>query len=184
MKRLFIALKVEPGESLLMMMSSLKAGLKEDSIKWINPGNIHITLAFLGDTEEKMLNPLSSMMKEICAGFGQFQIILKGSGVFRNFNDPRIIWTGIETSEKLIRLNDIIINGLKSINIKLEDRPFNPHLTLGRIKHISDKTGLKTLIEQFQDSEFQLIPVSEVILYESILNQSVPLYKPVSSFKL
>jgi RNA 2',3'-cyclic 3'-phosphodiesterase len=184
MKRLFIALQVEPEESLLTMISSLKAGLKTDNIKWTDSGNIHITLAFLGDTEENMINPLCSMLQQVCPGFGEFQLLLKGSGVFRNFNDPRIIWTGIETSEKLNHLNVIIINGLKSINIKLDGRSFNPHLTLGRIKHINDKMGLRTLIEQFQNSEFQLIPVSEVILYESILRQSGPLYKPVSSFKL
>jgi RNA 2',3'-cyclic 3'-phosphodiesterase len=184
MKRLFIALKVEPEESLLMMISSIKAGLKTDNIKWTSPGNIHITLVFLGDTEEKKINPLCSMLHDVCLGFGEFKLILKGSGVFRNFNDPRIIWTGIETSEILNHLNAIIIDGLKSINIKPVSRSFNPHLTLGRIKHINDKTRLKTLIERFQNSEFQLIPVAEVILYESILSHSGPLYKPVSHFKL
>jgi RNA 2',3'-cyclic 3'-phosphodiesterase len=184
MKRLFVALKVEPEESLLMMISSLKAGLKMDSIKWTSPENIHITLAFLGDTEENMINPLCSKLKENCIGFGEFQLILKGSGIFRNMNDPRIIWTGIETSEKLIQLNDIIVNGLKTIDINLDDRPFNPHLTLGRIKHLNNKAVLKTLIDRFKNIEFQMIPVTEVILYESILSQSGPLYKTVSFFKL
>ena len=184
MKRLFIALKVEPGEPLLTMISSFKSGLNMDSIKWTNPGNIHITLAFLGDTNEKMIITLCSMLKENCTGFGEFQLILKGSGIFRNMNDPRIIWTGIETSEKLIHLNDIIVNGLKTIDVKPDDRPFNPHLTLGRIKHLNNKAALKTLIDRFKNIEFQIIPVTEVILYESILSQSGPLYKTVSFFKL
>jgi 2'-5' RNA ligase len=99
-------------------------------------------------------------------------------------NYPIIIWTGIETSEKLNHLNDIIVNGLKTIDVKPDDRPFNPHLTLGRIKHLNNKAALKTLIDRFKNIEFQIIPVTEVILYESILSQSGPLYKTVSFFKL
>jgi RNA 2',3'-cyclic 3'-phosphodiesterase len=184
MKRIFIALKVEAGETLLMMISSLKSGLSKDLIKWTNPDNIHITIAFLGDTEEKMIRSVSAMLKEKCHGSGKFELIIKGSGVFRNRSDPRIIWTGIEPSEKLLFLNEVIMSGLRELNVKLEDRPFNPHLTIGRIKHLDDKETLKVLIEQYQNYEIQIIPVNEVILYESILLQSGPVYIPISSVSL
>ena len=124
------------------------------------------------------------MLKEKCNGSGKFELILKGSGVFRNLSDPRIIWTGIEPSEKLMHLNEIIINGLKDLSIKMEGRPFNPHLTIGRIKHLNNQETLKALIEQYQNSEIQLIPVNEVILYESILLQSGPVYKPIAKYNL
>lgn len=184
MKRIFIALKVDPGEFLLRMISRFKSGLSKENIKWTNTDNIHITLAFLGDTEEKMIKELDSMLKDKCEGSGRFELILKGAGVFRSLSDPRIIWTGIEQSEEIISLNALIINGLKGLKIKLEDRPFNPHLTIGRIKHLNDKEILKSLIEQFQNTEIQVVQVNEVILYESILLQSGPIYKPLSKFHL
>ena len=184
MKRIFIALKVEAGETLLKMVSSLKSGLSKDSIKWTSIDNIHITLAFLGDTEEKLIKSISSMLKEKCKGSGNFQLIIRDLGVFRNPGDPRIIWTGVEFSEKLVRLNEGIMDGLRGLNIKMEDRPFNPHLTIGRIKHLNDKETLRTLLGQFQDSEIQIIPVNEVILYESVLLQSGPVYKPLAKFSL
>jgi RNA 2',3'-cyclic 3'-phosphodiesterase len=184
MKRIFIALKVEAGENLLMMISSLKSGLSKELIKWTNPDNIHITIAFLGDTEEEMIKSVSSMLNEKCKGSGKFELIIKGAGVFRSINDPRIIWTGIEPSAGLMHLNGIIMNGLKELNIRMEDRTFNPHLTIGRIKHLNDKEALKSLTEQFQNSEMQIIPVNEVILYESILLQSGPIYKPIAKFNL
>lgn len=184
MKRIFIALKVEAGETLLKMVSSLKSDLSKDSIKWTSIDNIHITLAFLGDTEEKLIKSISSMLKEKCKGSGSFQLIIRGLGVFRNPGDPRIIWTGVELSEKLVRLNEAILDGLRGLNIKLEDRPFNPHLTIGRIKHLNNKETLRTLLGQYQDSEIQIIPVNEVILYESVLLQSGPVYKPLAKFSL
>ncbi|MCX6254086.1 MAG: RNA 2',3'-cyclic phosphodiesterase [Bacteroidia bacterium] len=184
MKRIFIALKVEAEESLLKMISSLKSGLSNESIKWTNPNNIHITLAFLGDTEEERIKIISAMLKEKCEGFGKFELIIRGSGVFKNLSDPRVIWTGIDPSGKLAQLNDFIMNGLKSADIKMEGRPFKPHLTLGRIKYLKDLTILKTLMDKFQNSEIQKVPVNEVILYESILLQSGPVYKPLGKYKL
>jgi RNA 2',3'-cyclic 3'-phosphodiesterase len=184
MKRIFIALKVDAEEPLLMMISSLKSGLSKDIIKWTGPDNIHITLAFLGDTEENMIKSIISMLNEKCTGSGRFELILKGSGVFRNLSDPRIIWTGIEPSGKLMYLNEVIMKGLKGLNIKMEERPFNPHLTIGRIKHLNDRETLKALTEQYHNSEIQIIPVNEVILYQSILLQSGPVYKPIAKFNL
>ena len=184
MRRIFIALKVEPSDKLLSIISSLKKVLCKDSIKWTNPANIHVTLAFLGDTEENMINNVRLMLKEKCEGTGKFELVLKGTGLFRNLSDPRIIWTGLVPSEKLVQLNEIVMNGLKEVNIKLEERPYNPHLTIGRIKHINNKEVLKSLIEKFQNSEIQVVPVDEILLYESILLQSGPVYKPIASFRL
>lgn len=184
MKRIFIAVKVEVSETLLKMISSLKSGLGSESIKWTNPDNIHITLAFLGDTEEEKIKIISAMLKAKCEGFGTFELILRGSGVFKNMSDPRVIWTGIEPSEKLMQLNDYIKNGLEDAGTKIEDRPFKPHLTLGRIKFLKTGNALKELIEKYRDTEIQKVPVNEVILYESILLQSGPVYKPLSKFKL
>lgn len=182
MKRIFIAVKVDAGNALLKMISSFEYGLSKERIKWINPDNIHITLAFLGDTEEEKINIISSMLKEKCEGSGKFELIIKGSGVFKSMNDPRIIWAGIESSEKLTQLNDFIKSGLKDAGIKIEDRPFNPHLTLGRIKHLNPGSDLKELIEKYRDAEIQKVPVNEVTLYESILLQSGPVYKPIGKF--
>ena len=64
------------------------------------------------------------------------KLLIKGAGVFKNFSDPRIIWTGIEPSEKLNQLYEVCKAGLKDTGIYLEESTFNPHLTLGRIKSI------------------------------------------------
>jgi RNA 2',3'-cyclic 3'-phosphodiesterase len=184
MKRIFIALKIEPGEKLSGMISMLKTSLSKDLIKWTVPGNIHITLAFLGDTDENQIEPVISMLGEKCSGSGSFDLILRGAGVFRNLKDPRIIWTGVEPSDKLNHLNKSIVNGLKDLNINLEDRAYNPHLTLGRIKHLNDSNRLRIVLEQFQNAEIQRIPVNEVILYESILMQTGPVYTPLAEFGL
>ena len=184
MKRIFIAIKIEAGDSLLKMISSYRTSLNKDQIKWTDTAKIHITIAFLGNTEDKTINAIISMMEEKCKGFSQFELILKGSGIFRNINDPRIIWTGIEPSEKLCQLNNLIMSGLKELKIKIENRPYKPHLTIGRIKHLNNVESLIALIEEYQNYEIQLVPVNKVILYESILLSAGPVYKPLIKVNL
>jgi 2'-5' RNA ligase len=184
MKRIFIAIKVVIGETLSKTVSSLKSGLINESIKWTSLDNIHITLVFIGDTEENMLKVISTTIKESCEGTGKFELTIKGVGVFKNLSDPRVIWTGIEPSDKLAHLNNTIINVLNKSAIEIEQHNFKPHLTLGRIKAVKDKPALKHLIDKFQDVEIQKVPVNEIIIYESILKPTGPLYIPVTIIKL
>jgi 2'-5' RNA ligase len=184
MKRIFIAIKVDPGGELLRMFSSLKAVLGAEIIKWVDPANIHLTLAFLGDTEEKRIKILSGMLKERCTGFGEFDFELAGTGVFKNYMDPRVIWTGIRSAGKLSILNNLISEGLKLNGFEIEDRVFRPHLTLGRLKSVRDTENLKSVLERYRDSQFQIVHVTEVILFESILKQTGPIYKSLGNFSL
>lgn len=184
MKRIFIAIKVNPEGELLRMFSSLKAALGAENIKWVDPANIHLTLAFLGDTEEKRIRVLSSMLKDKCSGFGEFDFNLTGTGVFKNFRDPRVLWAGIQSAESLIKLNNIIAEGLKLDGFKVEERQFKPHLTLGRVKSVRDTGNLKTVLERIRDNQFQVVHVNEVILFESILIQTGPIYKALGNFDL
>ena len=184
MKRIFIAIKIEADQRLLEMISSFKKGLKEDSVKWTEPENLHITLAFLGDTHEGKINSISSMLTEKCSGSGKFDMVLKGAGLFKNIKDPRIIWTAIEPSGKLTDLYSSVMGGLKDLDINIEERHFKPHLTLGRVRSIKNTEILKSLIAMYQDTEIQKTEVSEVILYESILKQSGAVYKVIAKCSL
>jgi RNA 2',3'-cyclic 3'-phosphodiesterase len=184
MKRIFIAIKVNAGEALISLIASLKSELVNENIRWINKDNIHITLLFLGDTEEKMIKEISSVLKDRCIGLGSFELIISGLGVFKNLHDPHVIWTGIELSDNLIQLNSTIVNGLRNLGLNIEERKFSPHLTIGRMRHLNDKAVLKTLIDKFQNKELQVLQVKEIILYESILSQKDPVYKTIAVINL
>ena len=184
MKRVFIALKVDPGRELLKLYSSLNALLEAENIKWVDPGNIHLTLAFLGDTEEKRIKILSDMLGDICCDFKEFDFVLSGTGIFKNIRDPRVLWIGIKSADRLFAINSLITEGLKINGFNTEERPFSPHLTLGRMKSIRDAENLKTVLERYKDHQIQSVHANEVILYESILMQTGPLYKPLGKYML
>jgi 2'-5' RNA ligase len=184
MKRIFIAVKVMVGDKLSRMISSMKSEFSSEGINWTAYDNIHITLAFLGDTEANKIKNITSMLSDLGKTIGKFELTLRGTGVFKNIHDPRILWTGIDPSESLMELNRSIIGGLKELGYKIEERPFNPHLTIARIKYFRNKVALEKLLDIYKDMLFQKAAVDEVILYESILLPKGPVYKPLARFNL
>jgi 2'-5' RNA ligase len=184
MKRIFIAIKTEPEALLQRMYESLRSVLGNEKITWVNLENFHLTLVFLGDTEEEKIKIASIVLKQKCTAFGEFAFRLSGTGVFKNLNDPRVLWLGIEDPVKLIELNDQIYNGLSEAGIKIEDQRFKPHLTIGRIKSIKDSEAFRSAISQYQYTFFQEILVREVTLYESILKPTGPIYRAAGIFGL
>jgi RNA 2',3'-cyclic 3'-phosphodiesterase len=184
MKRIFVAIKVDPGETLINWISSMHSALSKESIKWTESENLHITLAFLGDTEESVIKKLSAALEKRCQGYGNFDLIIKGAGVFKSLNDPRVIWTGVHSSEKLAGLNMLVRHCLEDSGIESENRPFRPHLTLGRIRSLNPHNGLESLIQKNKGIELQNTAVSEIILFESILLKTGAVYNPLDKFVL
>ena len=184
MKRIFIALKVIPEPSLIEIYSSFKSILRDERITWVDPVNIHLTLAFLGDTEEERIEIAAVMLKQKCNGFGEFDFLLLGTDVFKNLRDPRVIVIGIKEFDRLRVLNELVKTGLKDTGFKIEERPFKPHITIGRIKYLKNHEDLKLALEKYNDKPIQKVTIKEVILYESILKSTGAIYKPLGIFKL
>jgi 2'-5' RNA ligase len=105
-------------------------------------------------------------------------------GLFRNLHNPRVIWIGIapclSLEQTVQSLGDILVTfGFP------EDRvEFVPHLTLGRIKGISQPEKLAGLLEKYKNESFGTVCVREVIYYESILKPEGPDYHPLACFPL
>ncbi|HEX2970237.1 MAG TPA: RNA 2',3'-cyclic phosphodiesterase [Bacteroidales bacterium] len=184
MKRIFIGIKIEVGRNFSKLLSSLKDELAEESIKWTNPGNMHLTLAFMGDTPDDKINDLIGVLEQKCANHGSFELTLKGIGVFKNIREPKIFWAGIYQSEKLASLQNDISESLKEGGFSFDEKPFSPHLTIGRIKHINDRDLLKVFLLKHHSTEIQRSFVNHVVLFESILRKDGPEYKPVRMFNL
>ena len=184
MKRTFIAVKVDAGSELEDAVSYIRSGLRNEDIKWVDIGNLHVTLAFIGSTDEQMVKKVVVELNNDLKRFGSIDFHLTGFGIIRNFNDPRVIWTGIEAPARLIEAHEIVKRSLDGLNIKLEDRKFMPHLTIARIKNMKDKNNLQKLIQKYNGIRFQDVTISEIVYYESILLPTGPLYKPLSIIKL
>lgn len=184
MKRLFVAIKLIPDENLLKIYYSLKQALHYDKIRWVDPGNFHLTLKFLGNTSEDKVNIISDVISSTVKSYSMLNIELKKTGVFGSRYKPRVIWFGINENEQLKSLGIELLNKLDDAGFPKDRQNFVPHLTIGRITKITDKQIFNNEIEKVKDVFLQQIIVDKVILFESILSSKAPLYKVINTFQL
>ena len=176
MKRTFIAIKIHPGEKMLMILDYFKQTLSAEKIKWVNSEIMHITLAFLGDTDEKIIPAISGKIHRISLDYSPFELVFRSAGVFKYFLDPRVIWIGTETNPVLQKIKTRIDDELSEYGFEKELREFRPHLTLGRIKWIKNIPALEQSIQKYKDQEVQRELINEIIFNESILKPDGPVY--------
>jgi 2'-5' RNA ligase len=184
MKRIFAAIKVHPNAKLMDIYDSLKSACEYDRITWVNPDNMHITLKFFGETEEEWIPSIQERLKEISEDHPVFDITLKGIGVFGSRYKPRVVWIGIEKNPDLINLGQHILDEMEPLGFEKDRQNFVPHLTLGRIKYVDDKKRFFALIQSYRDTPISAETVKEIVLYESVLSRTGPVYDVVDKFLL
>jgi len=169
---------------MLKVLKHLKESLSGGKIKWIEPDILHITLFFLGDTDEKLIPVISEKLKRLSLEFTPSELELEGVGIFKNYRDPRIIWIGIRENMDISKLKSRIDDELSELGFEVEKREFRPHLTIGRIKWIKDILVLEEMVKLYKNQEIQRAGINEIIFYESILRPGGPEYIPIINIPL
>jgi len=167
--RTFIA--VDLGEEIRAALAKAQRTLQRAhaDVKWVNPKNIHLTLTFLGNIPIDNIRPLEAAMEQTLQGLETFNLKVAGTGTFGKPKRPRIIWSGIEESPPLLKLQEKTVEALRAVNIQFDAKPFSPHLTLGRVKSSKHISALLEALEKDKDAEFGSAEISEVLLIKSKL---------------
>lgn len=175
--RAFISFDLGALPELVEIENSIK-DTKAD-LKLVEPENIHLTLKFLGDTDESIVDDTENIMRKVIEGIEPFEIVLKGLGVFPNLNYMRVIWVGIENAERLAKIAKRLDIELERLEFKREKRKFSPHITLGRVKSQRNKELLQHLLKENVKREFTRVVVDNIRLKKSILTSKGPEYTTV-----
>lgn len=181
MKRLFAAIKIHPTAEYLRIYNEITASLRHERIKWVEPENMHLTLKFFGETDEKQIPAIQHVLENAIEKSKPFTLNLANTGIFGSHYDPKVIWFGIEKQPELEFLAKNIFTGLETIGWQADRQNFVPHLTIGRIKELKDKPLFQKIISKYNTVKIQEEKVTEVTLYESILRHEGPLYVKVFS---
>ena len=127
MLRLFVGIGFPP--KLKLQLSLLCSGISE--ARWVDPGNFHLTLRFIGEISESVAADIDDALARIRAR--RFSLQLAGTGVFGGADKPRSLWVGVERSPELIALHDKVERALVRVGLVPEPRKFSPHVTLARL---------------------------------------------------
>lgn len=146
-------------------------------VRWVKPGSIHLTLKFLGNIHPTQVEDIALAVTEEIRDHPPITLRAAGLGAFPGRRKPRVIWIGMEGEvQRLTRIQARVENALEPLGFVREKRPFQPHLTIGRVK---DRRRLQALIDAMAtlDMEpFNSFDADEIILYKSDLRPTGAIY--------
>lgn len=176
--RLFIALNFK--DEVKAQITDVINKMKSNSIqgKFVNEENMHLTVEFLGEIENTRIDLIKEVMDKL--DYKKFTLSLTKIGYFKK-SEGNIYWLGIDENDILINLYNKLHQGLLDKGFKLEDRPYRPHITLGRkvslkddlhfddIKHVLEKIKIDIDRVDLMKSEFVKGGVVHSVVYSKLL---------------
>ena len=174
--RLFVAVNL-PGE-IRERLATVQDRLRDvqADVSWVRPENLHVTLKFLGETEEKRLPSIRLALAEVSRAVSPFSMEVAGVGSFGG-RVPRVVWVGVrEGAQPLVDLARQVENALARLGIPKEKREFTAHLTLGRVRSPRNAQGLLARLQEVRGEEFGTIAARAFELMQSELRPSGSIY--------
>ncbi len=183
--RAFIAVNLS--EELRRQLAEAQDGLRRSGadVKWVRPEGIHITLKFLGWVEDDRVLQVGDAVAAAVSGARAFRLGLEGMGSFPSAAAPRVIWVGVkEGAQQLADLARRVEDALEPLGFAREERPFSPHVTIGRCRSPRGRQELVKLVEQEHERRFGEMEVVRVELMRSDLHPAGPTYTTQREFAL
>ena len=189
--RVFIAIDIPSqdkdalSDAIMRLQSAIPKG-----VKWVDPAGIHLTLKFLGNVPKPMVEQLLTAMQQASAEFqGQhFGLRISGLGVFPKPNQPRVLWAGADGDlDTLAVLQKLVDQAVATLGYSLENRPFHPHLTLGRVRERVPPPLRQSIGEAILSTELPPTdswPVDTIHLIKTDLTPSGSIHTPIGSVAL
>jgi 2'-5' RNA ligase len=187
--RLFIAIDVsiEVVENLVLLQEDLQPLIKElgGRPKWLEADNIHLTLKFVGDIDPALMFTIRDELRDMGKTHSPFSFDSQGTGCFPNETRPRIVYAGIGSGlDEINVLREEIENRLEEKGITKDSRTFIPHISVGRIKTRNKEVNLSEVIAPYVETDYGTSQIAEVLLFESRLDPSGPIYRIIERVPL
>jgi 2'-5' RNA ligase len=153
-------------------------------IRWVAPSHLHLTLKFLGDVDDAATSCLRVRLRAVAAAHAPLAVELAGLGAFPP-RHPRAVWAGCRGDlDGLARVASAVADAAAATGVARDDRPFSPHVTLGRVGDQRGRDRLRAALAEHSASGFGRLPVDHFTLYRSDLSQHGPRYTAIEVFPL
>jgi 2'-5' RNA ligase len=181
MLRSFIAVKipVEIQSAISHDTASLQKALPKPLVRWVASQNLHLTLKFLGDVSPANLERLAEGLKAEAAAHEPFPISVGGLGAFPTPRQARVIWIGLQSPPAFVALQRGVEAAAARLGYAAEERPFSPHLTIGRVgQNIStaDLQRIRTALEATTVGALGTVQVDAIQIFKSDLQPGGAVY--------
>ena len=186
--RTFIAIDLPKG--IKDYLAGLQAELKSSGadVKWVKPENIHLTLKFLGNINDKKLDAVKRVLQDTAKNKSPFLIHISSIGAFPKMNFPRVIWVGIDKGDSETKqIAKELEEKIQKLGIPKEKRAFSSHITIGRIRSPLNREKLiqrlSNLIGNLGGENLKFL-AGKITLFKSTLTPQGPVYEAVKETSL
>jgi 2'-5' RNA ligase len=177
MIRLFVGIALPPEQKLAL--SLICSGLP--GAKWVDPGNLHVTLRFIGEQDEGMAADIDAALAAI--RLPRFFLTIAGTDVFGERDKPRMLYAGLDPAPALVRLNQKIETALIRLGLPPEGRRYTPHVTLARFQR-AHPVEVARFVAAHNLLRLPAFEVEAFQLNVSMLSRSGAIYEDVAAYPL
>ena len=177
--RTFVALPVKVGERFLKRRDELIDALGGERISWVDPKRFHVTLRFLGDTEEREVEAIGNALREQVILPPVTRLKLDRLGSFGPRKKPRVVWVGFEDPGLFESLKGAVDHALESCGIPTSDQLFRAHLTLGRVRSLKNMSRFYQVVGEMEEQFRVDVAMERMVFYRSELKTGGPVYTPL-----
>lgn len=168
--RFFIALEIpeESKHELKVVQEQLKQLIPE--IRLTDNDKLHLTIAFVGDQDDNLIEPLIETMTAAAAPISPFEVTPGYIDGFPHFHTAHILWVGVKGDiDQLYMLRHHIKDGLQKLNLEVDERRYVPHIAIAKVPpQIEINEEIEQGIEKIMQKPFTPIQISSIKLFQSI----------------
>ncbi len=175
--RAFIAVDLPSFPALAALSRELQTSGGE--LKLVDLEQLHLTLRFLGTTDEEIVPRISEVMQASVRGIHPFPVGIVGTGAFPSAGHMNVIWVGLENAERLGRIAESIERELPPLGFAPENRPFSAHATIARVRGGRNRDRVRQVLEAHGAERFGEHTVDNIRLKRSDLTPKGPVYSTV-----
>jgi len=183
--RSFIAVVVPPEAAGKLRAAQERLKEMDGSVKWVKPDGFHITLKFLGGVERPRLDALWRTVGAAVVDSPRFVMRFRGIGAFPSRARPRVVWAGVtDGAAELVGVAERVERACQEHGFERENRPFRPHLTLGRAREATPSPRLGQGMAELAELELGEALVDRVVLMRSELTREGAIYHQLEQVML
>ncbi|HWM51700.1 MAG TPA: RNA 2',3'-cyclic phosphodiesterase [Thermoplasmata archaeon] len=175
----FIAVDIPPSPSLESLAEQLRTA--SASLKVVSTDQLHLTVKFLGDTEEGLVPEIVTAIQEACADIRPFRITVQRTGAFPSLSRMNVVWVGVDGADPIARIAADLDVSFESLGFEVERRPWKAHVTLARVKGHHDLDRVRSILETRRDEIFGSHRVDRIHLKKSVLTPGGAQYSVVAT---
>lgn len=179
--RCFVA--IELTSEVRSRLAELPAGLHQlsQAVRWTRPEQIHLTVKFLGEVPDADAARVCELARTIAARYQPFELNIAGAGLFPPRGLARIVWVGVaDPPESLLHCVNDCEAEYGALGFPRENRPYSPHLTVGRVKDMGASPRIREAVRQIEEFSAGRCTATELVVFQSELRPSGPIYTPLA----